>query len=36
MLKQNEHGGLHGLVHRSVIRYLHGEDCGIAVCDVQA
>jgi hypothetical protein len=30
-LKQDEHGGLRGLSRRSVIPYVHGESCCIAV-----
>jgi hypothetical protein len=36
MLKKDEHGGLRGSGHRSVIPYVHGEDCCIAACVVQA
>jgi hypothetical protein len=36
MLKQDEHGGLRGSGRWSIIPYVHGEDCCIAVCDVQA
>jgi hypothetical protein len=31
MLKQDGHGDLHGSGHRSVIPYVHGEDCCITV-----
>jgi hypothetical protein len=31
MLKQDGHGDLHGLGHRSVTPYVHGEDCCITV-----
>jgi hypothetical protein len=30
-LKQDRHGGLRGSGHRSVIPYIHGEDCCIVV-----
>jgi hypothetical protein len=36
MLKKDEHGGLRGSGRRSVIPYVHGEDCCIAACVVQA
>jgi hypothetical protein len=32
MLKQDEHGGLRGSGHRSVIPYVHGESHCIALC----
>jgi hypothetical protein len=31
-LKQDEHGGLCGSGHWSIIPYVHGHDCCIAVC----
>jgi hypothetical protein len=34
-LKQDGHGGLRGLGRRSVIPYVHGEDCCIAMCILQ-
>jgi hypothetical protein len=33
-LKQDGHGGLHGSGHRSVILYVHREDCCITVYGV--
>jgi hypothetical protein len=36
MLKQDGHGGLRGSNHRSVIFYVHREDCCIIVCVLQA
>jgi hypothetical protein len=36
MLKQDEHDGLCGLDHRSVIPYVHKENCCIVVCVLQA
>jgi hypothetical protein len=36
MLKQDGHGGLRSLDHRSVISYVHGEDYCIVVCALQA
>jgi hypothetical protein len=33
-LKQDGHGGLRGLGHRSVILYVHDEDCCIAMYGV--
>jgi hypothetical protein len=35
-LKQDEHNGLRGLGHQSVIPYVRGENCCIVVCVVQA
>jgi hypothetical protein len=35
-LKQDEHGGLCGSGQRSIIPYVHGENCCIVVCVVQA
>jgi phage-related holin len=32
MLKQDEHGGLRGLGHRSAIPYIHRESCCIVMC----
>jgi hypothetical protein len=32
MHKQDEHESLHGLVHRSVIPYIHERESCIAVC----
>jgi hypothetical protein len=34
--KQDEHGDLRDLYHRSVIPYVHEESCCIVVCAVQA
>jgi hypothetical protein len=34
MLKQDGHGGLRGSGRRTVIPYVHGEDCCIAVYGV--
>jgi hypothetical protein len=36
MLKQDGHGSLRGLGCRSVITYVHGENCCIVVCVLQA
>jgi hypothetical protein len=36
MLRQDGHGGLCGLGHQSIIPYIHGEDCCIDVCVLQA
>jgi hypothetical protein len=36
MLKQDGHDDLCGLDHRSVIPYVHKEDCCIIVCVLQA
>jgi hypothetical protein len=36
MLKQVGHGDLRGSSHRSVIPYVHEEDCYIVVCTLRA
>jgi hypothetical protein len=36
MLKQDEYGGLRGSGRRSVIPYIHREDCSIDVCVILA